>query len=263
MVLTADPIRVGIAYDSLAADYDRNLVPDLWVRRVLWRHFDRHFRAGDHVLDAGCGTGIDTMHLAARQVRVIAVDVSGKMLDELRSKLESTPFASLVDVRHGEINQLAPMLPRSLDGVISSFAALNTVDLATFGKTAAHLLRPGGRLVCHMLSPGHLKPGIRGLLTRRRGALPTSQDEETEIAVGGESLRHLLLGPRATYSRFFSADFVLRRAYAVGFAVPRKIETHLPALALDAVGLLESVVGSFPPFDSLARFFVLDLEKRT
>lgn len=261
--MTADPSRVGVAYDSLAPDYDHQLAPDLWIRRVLWRHFDRLFREGDHVLDAGCGTGTDTIHLAARRVRVTSVDVSAKMLAELRAKLESVPFASLVDVREGDLNQLAPVLPRSLDGVISSFAALNTVDLAAFARTAASLLHPGGRLVCHMLSQGYLTRGIRGVLTRRHGVSPTAHESETKIILGGETLPHLVLTPDATYSSFFAPDFLLRRSYALGFLVPRKVAPHLPVIALDAVGFLESVVGMFPPFGSLGRFFVLDLERRS
>jgi SAM-dependent methyltransferase len=254
--------RVGIAYDNVALDYDHHLVRDLWVRRVLWRHFDRLFRPGDHVLDVGCGTGSDTMHLAARRVRVTSVDASAKMLDELRLKLKSAPSAALVDVRQGEINRLAPLLPVGLDGIISSFAALNTVDLTTFGKVAAQLLRPGGRLVCHMLSPGHLTGGGRGLRTRRRAEQPASLDENPEITVGGESLPHLVLPPRSTYGRFFSSDFLLRRSYGLGFLVPRGLEAHLPASVLDALGFLESVIGVLPPLGSLARFFVLDLERR-
>ena len=185
-----------------------------------------------------------------------SVDVSDRMLDQLRSKLESTSFASLVDVRHGELTRLAPDLPGSLDGVISSFAALNTVDLMTFGKTAASLLRPGGRLVCHMLSPGYLTGGIRGVLARR-GESPVPEGGGANINVGGQALTHLLLAPGETYSRFFSADFVLRRSYALGFLVPRKIERHLPDQALSAAAFSRVHRGEVPAPVRSGRFFVL------
>jgi SAM-dependent methyltransferase len=271
--LREEPARIGAAYDQVADDYDRQLERDQWIRRVLWRHFGRLFHAGDHVLDAGCGTGADTLHLASRQVRVTAVDVSPRMLAALRAKLDGAPFASLVDVRQGDLNELGPTLPRRLDGIVSSFAALNTVDLAKFGAMAASLLRPGGRLVCHMLSPGYLRRGMRAVRSATpseetgREATPGSARSAihltTNIGVGGEPLRHLVSTPQAVYSRFFSSELVLRRSYALGLvALPRRARS-LPAPWLDALGRIESVVGALPGLASLGRFFVLDLERPT
>lgn len=246
----ADPTAVAAAYDSVASDYDRHLARDAWSRRVLWRHFRRRFRPGDHVLDAGCGTGIDTLHLAERGIRVTAVDVSPGMLAELRKKLVAFPYASRVDARLGDLNQLAPALPVNLDGIVSSFAALNTVDIADFGRQAARLLRPGGHLLCHMLSPGYLNPAARA------GTPPAP------VNVNGTLIPHLLLGPRQLYARFFAADFVLRRAHALGFLVRPAAEKRLPPGMLDALGWLESILGGLPGLASRGRFFVLDLERR-
>src|SRR5262245_43816771 len=60
---------IGGAYDGFAGDYDRRLAGEQWMRDVLWRHYLRLFRPGAHVIDAGCGTGIDTVFLASRGVR--------------------------------------------------------------------------------------------------------------------------------------------------------------------------------------------------
>jgi ubiquinone/menaquinone biosynthesis C-methylase UbiE len=54
-------------FDALAADYDRvwtNSGPGRLQRDAVWRHIDPLFRPGSVVLDLGCGTGEDALHLA-------------------------------------------------------------------------------------------------------------------------------------------------------------------------------------------------------
>ena len=66
----------------------------------------------------------------------------------------TTPFGDLVTTEVGDIIEVTSRLKGPFDGVVSSFAALNTVDLERFGAVAAGLLRPGGRAILHLLSPG-------------------------------------------------------------------------------------------------------------
>jgi len=60
-----DGASVAAVYDTLVAGYDHELEREAWIRRLLWRRFDRLFGRGQRVLDVGCGTGIDSLHLAA------------------------------------------------------------------------------------------------------------------------------------------------------------------------------------------------------
>jgi glycosyltransferase involved in cell wall biosynthesis/SAM-dependent methyltransferase len=239
---------IAAAYDTLAPSYDRHLERDRWMRQVLWRHFDRLFASGARVLDAGCGTGIDTLHLASRGVRVTAVDLSPGMLGQLRAKLagaRGTP----VDVRLGDLVEIAGELEGPFDGIVSSFAALNTVDLAAFARAAARLLRPGGRLVLHFLAS----------IGQRRSE--TGRSDAALIEVGGESLWHHRLAPEQIYDRYFAPGFRWRGGYALGFFVSRKLETRLPSAVLDVLGRVEATAGAAPPFLRRGRFFVLDLER--
>ena len=253
--------RIGLAYDAVAADYDRHLEPAAWIRRALWRHFDRVFGPGDRILDVGCGTGSDTIHLARNHMRVTAIDASAEMLARLRAKLarESPRLQADVDVQRGNVDEVAPALVGPFDGIISSFAALNTVDLSAFALHAARLLRPRGRFVCHMLSTGHGQSAWARLLGRRPAR---DAPGARTVVVGGEPLTHLDVAPDEIYRRFFRTDFDARGGYALGLFVSGAMEARLPASLLDIVGRFEPVIGAVPALASRGRFFVLDLERR-
>lgn len=250
------PAVVAGAYDAVAADYDRLLGAgaDAAIRRQLWRHHDAAFGAGDRVLDAGCGTGIDALHLAARGVHVHAVDVSPKMIAELRAKLARAggDVAARVDVHVGDVAVVAQGLPGGLHGIVSSFAALNTVDLPAFARAAAALLRPGGRLICHLLAPGY---GGRG------GGGGGGSVARAVLRVGAQPVEHALAAPGEIFARHFAGAFRLRRCYGMGLLLRPRVARWLPAAALSGLAALETAVASLPLLRDAGRFVVLDLER--
>lgn len=242
--------QIGAAYDSIAEDYDEHLARDGWVRRILWQHFERVFRSGDRIVDVGCGTGIDAVHLASQGIRVTALDVSPKMVAQMRAKLARSSLTSMVDVQVGDVIDLAAGLEGSFAGIISSFAALNTVDLSAFSEVAGRLLSSQGRLICHMLSPGHFS----------RRTMSTAG--ERAVHIGGETVRHHSLTADEVYRRFFAANFVVREVYGLGLVLRGPIQRGIPERLLPFLGRIDRRLGSVPVLVSMGRFFVLDLERR-
>jgi SAM-dependent methyltransferase len=265
VVLVPDASTIASAYDAAAAAYDERLQRVSWIRRALWRHFGQLFHAGDHVLDVGCGTGSDTVHLASRGVRVTAVDVSPEMVQRLRAKLPRASLEASVDVHMGDIAEVVRELSGPFDGIVSSFAALNTVDLPSFVPHAARALRPGGRLVAHLLSPGYSpargRRGARSWWSRAARPDPALANG-IEIDIHGRRLTHLVLPADELYRRFFSSAFARRRAYALGLLVGSPMDERLPEWVLDWAAQLEARVSGSEPLTSAGRFYVLDLETR-
>lgn len=255
---------VAEAYDALALDYDERTIDDMWMRRVLWRRYSSRFEPGDRILDFACGTGLDSLHLAALGMRVTAVDVSPGMIASLRHKIAAAPhLAEHVETRVAEAPELAEWPGGSYAGVVSSFAGLNTVpDLGSFAEGTAHLLRARGRMVLHLLSPAGIGKRLRLFSAFRwRDAGAVGRRRIRNISISGRVVPHRVLPPLETYRRFFARRFRLQRIYAMGFLWPQGFGRRLPHGALAAVGGLELAVGRYRPFLDWGRFFVMELRK--
>jgi ubiquinone/menaquinone biosynthesis C-methylase UbiE len=129
-------------FDRLAASYDvswTNSINGRSQRNIVWREIDARFQAGQRILDLGCGTGEDALHLAANGVHVDSIDASTEMVRIARGRG--------VPARRMRIEDLSE-LEGSYDGALSNFGALNCVqDLPACGAELARLIRPTGKLV--------------------------------------------------------------------------------------------------------------------
>ncbi len=140
------------AFDSVAADYDgprgnNSLIQDM--RDEMWRWLSKTFAPGSRLIDLGCGTGLDAVHLAKLGFRITATDWSPQMVARTidRARRES------VDNQVQALTLGAHELPRlegesTFDGAYSNLGPLNCVpDLGDVSKGCARLLKPGGALV--------------------------------------------------------------------------------------------------------------------
>lgn len=104
-------------------------------------------RAGEVVLDLGCGAGIDTL-LAAREIgppgRAIGLDMTPVMVARARRNAEEAGLAN-VEVLEGTIEEI-PLPDASVDVVISNGVLnLSTRKSRVLAETL-RVLRPGGRV---------------------------------------------------------------------------------------------------------------------
>jgi SAM-dependent methyltransferase len=136
------------AFDELAADYDRAFTRSacgMALRAMVWEQLPRVFGGRERILELGCGTGEDAVHLARAGHRVFATDASAEMIRIARLKAAAAGCAERIEFHVVPIEALHT-LPRELtfDGVFSNFGALNCVaDVGRLSHSLAARL-PGG-----------------------------------------------------------------------------------------------------------------------
>jgi 2-polyprenyl-3-methyl-5-hydroxy-6-metoxy-1,4-benzoquinol methylase len=259
-----DPrLSVTVAYDAIAAEYDAQVRGDDWMRRALHAHYARVFRAGQRVLDVGCGTGIDAVALARSGVRVVGVDGSAAMVARLHAKIAREGVADRVQAHVLRIEDLGSLAEPPFDGLISAFAGLSSLpDLAGFARDAARLVRPGGRVVLHMLNRFSLWEWL-GYIAR--GNWPAARYVGTQqtraFVIGGEAVQHSLYFSDEAYHRFFRQDFALRGAYGLGALRPPHTVRRVPMPIVARLERLDVRLGGLPLLRNAGRFFVLDLQR--
>jgi ubiquinone/menaquinone biosynthesis C-methylase UbiE len=127
-------------------DYETRMVPALfrpWAVRLVEA---ADVRAGQHILDVACGTGVVARTVAARlgaNATIAAIDRSPRMLAVAR-EVAGREQAS-VDWREARAEQL-PFADRDFDRVLCQFALVYFDDRAKALAECARVLRPGGML---------------------------------------------------------------------------------------------------------------------
>ncbi len=144
------------AFDDLAAGYDETFTDTALgraLRNLVWMRLDKSFGSCARVLDLGCGTGEDALHLARRGAHVVAVDVSPNMVREARHKALCAGCAGQIEFRCLAMEELGTALDgERFDGVLSNFGALNCIgDLRSLIADIADRLVPSGRLLWVMM----------------------------------------------------------------------------------------------------------------
>jgi arsenite methyltransferase len=104
-------------------------------------------RSGEHVVDVGCGAGIDSL-IAARMVgvdgRVVGVDMTPAMLEKARRNAKDTGLDN-VSFREG-YGEALPVYSDWADVVISNGVLNLFPDKLAGLQEMARVLKPGGRL---------------------------------------------------------------------------------------------------------------------
>jgi SAM-dependent methyltransferase len=256
---TASPFEEGAAtYDET---FTRTAIGTR-MRAAVWRRLDGAFPEGSRVLELGCGTGEDAVHLAQRGVSVLATDPAGAMVREARAKADRAGVGERVATRVLDAARLEELADEAFDGAFSNFGALNcVVDLSPVAAGLARLVHPGGRvLLCLM---GRYVPWEWGWFLARG---PRSSAFR-RLAKGGVEWRGLRVfyPPLRGLKRTFSPAFRCTATRAVGALLPPSYAeawaTRHPRL-LGALDAFERRVESVPPLPSLADHVLLELERR-
>ena len=217
-------VPAGVAFDSLAATYDRDFTDTLIglaQRKSFWKVLGRTFKTGDSILELNCGTGVDAVFLAKRGVSVFACDASSQMIAAAEQRTDREVSYLPVVFCHlptERIHQLSPAAP--FDGCFSNFSGINCIaDLPALAASLSALLKPGAQLIlccstryCLLETAYYLLRGQRRKALRRWAGHGTAELGRARFPIYYPTLREL--------RRRFAPHFKLRAYGGMGVAVP-------------------------------------------
>ena len=146
-----DRERLRVTFDSAAASYHQAR-PD-YPNELFGQLIElADVRAGDRLLEVGCGTGKATLALAGRGFAITCIELGAELAAAARRNLASYPGVQVV---HAAFESWQPPAGVTYDLVFSA-TAWHWIDPAVKYLKAAELLRPGGHLA--FWSAGHVVP---------------------------------------------------------------------------------------------------------
>ncbi|MES2193442.1 MAG: class I SAM-dependent methyltransferase [Pseudomonadota bacterium] len=152
-------------------------------------------RAGDDVLEIGCGTGRNLVHAARLypDAKFFGIDISTEMLTSAISAISRRDLSRQVRVAHGDAIGFNPQVLFSIarfDHVMISYSLSMIGDWRLVLQAAARHLKPGGSL--HIIDFGDQErlPGLARTLLKRWLALfdvTPREDLARELSAMGRS----------------------------------------------------------------------------
>jgi SAM-dependent methyltransferase len=144
------PLRAS-GFDELASTYDTTFTTSALgrcLRALTWERLDAVFEPRGRILEIGCGTGADALHLALRGFDVLATDPSATMLRVAAEKARAMGCSQRIEFRCAPMERLgAELAGERFAGVWSNFGAINCVPrLDAVIAELAGLLEPGAPL---------------------------------------------------------------------------------------------------------------------
>ncbi len=252
------------AAETYEEDFTATLVGRL-QRSAVWRDLDRVFKPPQRILELNCGTGIDAVHLGMKGLRVVACDISSRMI-ELASRRaqwsrcsERLSFHTLATE---EIERVATLGP--FDGVFSNFSGLNCVgDLAAVRRNLSPLLNPGSPMILCML--GRFVPWeVAWFIAHRDWTAATRRLRRTEDSRSRQPAVTVRYPSVSTIAAAFSPDFTLRSWRGIGITLPptylERWARCFPRLTI-ALSEIDRFMGTVPVFRHMANFAVLEFQR--
>jgi len=208
----------GTAYGNFAAraieevrkeTYGEDFGQSSWVTAEEYRRFFRmlELRAGEHVLDVGCGSGGPALFLARETgCRVTGVDISKPGIEAGQSLARQTGMQETVTFRQADVGEPLAFVEGDFDVLVCMDVLCHLRDRGRLFNEWHRALRAGGRLLvtdpvvvtglvskeelAARSSTGHFEfcpPGVNERLLREAGFEldPTEDATDQEAIVSG------------------------------------------------------------------------------
>jgi ubiquinone/menaquinone biosynthesis C-methylase UbiE len=142
-------------FDSVADHYDNHIFGNrinMLLRKRSLEMMRKYSTRAARIIEIGCGTGAETLELLKDGHEVFALDISGRMLDNVREKANKDGYGSMlttVKMRASDIGDILPTVgENAFDLGYSTYGALNCEpEIEKLPEVLSRLIKPAGYFV--------------------------------------------------------------------------------------------------------------------
>jgi ubiquinone/menaquinone biosynthesis C-methylase UbiE len=250
-------LGVAEAFDSASEEYDFTISHNYintWIRKRSIRELLRFTNPKDTLLEVGCGTGAETIEISPNVSKIIATDISKRMIEILTKKIVARGLSGRIapmQVRAANIAQVADQLGHGKIDVAYSFnGALNCEpELQRFVDGLSSILAPGGYFICSIRNCFCLGEALSHAAVLQFEKMTPRKKQPVMVSVGGIDIPAIYYSPK-TFSKFFSRKFRLRKLYGLPAFLPPAYLSNYCVKFRKATFILERfeslLAGNFP-----------------
>ncbi|MFH0973634.1 MAG: class I SAM-dependent methyltransferase [Candidatus Micrarchaeota archaeon] len=139
-------MKVEEAFDAIAGEWEEYRSKSRVFIHLFFEFLPKNSARKFVVLDAGCGNGNNIPEIARRARRVIAIDVSRKMLAFARKRVRALGLSKKVRIAKADFAKRLPLPDASVDAAffVSSFHHLRKREQASAFRELNRVLKRGG-----------------------------------------------------------------------------------------------------------------------
>lgn len=217
------------AFDTIAKNYDASFTNSnigIAQREIVWSYLEKTLPNNKNlnILELNCGTGEDALWFAKKGHKVLATDISEKMLEITNDKLNQSNLRSSVRTMQIDINKIdSSGIEGKFDLVFSNFGGMNCIsfnDMEKLPSEIKKLLKPEGQFIMVIMPSFCLWETFYFFLKLNfRKAFRRLSKKGTIAKLNGTELKTFYFSP-ARIKNIFNENFELLSLKPIGFFIP-------------------------------------------
>ena len=250
---------IAQAFDSASEEYDYTISHNYintWIRQRSIAELLKVSNPQDTLVEIGCGTGAEALEISKHVSRIVATDISSKMLEIMDKKVLARNLVNRIipaQLRASDVGRVARLVDSGHVQVVYSFnGALNCEpDLKMFADNLSSVLVPGGYFVCSIRNSFCLGEALSHAAVLQFDKMAPRKKQPVMVSVGGMDVPAYYYRP-AKFTEFFQSRFRVRRIIGLpAFLPPAYLSDYYLKFKRFASFLekLEVVLGDHRPFN--------------
>jgi SAM-dependent methyltransferase len=206
------------AFDKSSNSYDTDFTYTkigMEQRKQVYYQLNKEIKNCSSVLEVNCGTGEDAIYFSKRGMRVVATDISTKMVEKAKTKVVGG------NVKFEVCNAIAiDKISGTYDFVFSNFGGLNClseIELIQFSKMTALKLESKGKLIMVFISSNCFIEKVYFKMKSR--AIRRQEQHGVETIIENQKFMTYYYSPEKLI-KLFSNQFKVINIKPIGFFVP-------------------------------------------